>query len=177
VVEVKVPVGHSVADVAPAPETNEPAGAGVHGAYPVAEYDPAEHWIASPVPLSPTLCMALAWFRLLSVRITEPVFGPAAVGSKSIATVQFAPPASEYGEPPEATWRQVEVLSHRKPGATLGFNPELGTAKRSGWLPTFATVKPSALSVESSTPTAVVVGKVSVAGGVDRSISFTALLL
>jgi hypothetical protein len=41
-----VPAGHCVAEVAPGPVAYDPAGAGVHGVSPDAEYDPGEQSVS-----------------------------------------------------------------------------------------------------------------------------------
>src|ERR1039458_6921247 len=103
---------------------------------------------ASPVPLSPMLCVTdgLA-FRLLSVSTTDPENCPVVVGMKSTASPQLVPAASVPAEDEVRTSGQVVDESSLKLAETLGFVPVPGTGKVSGMFPMFLTVTGSGLSV------------------------------
>jgi hypothetical protein len=91
----------------------------------------------------------------LSVVVKESVRGdPPCVGVKLKTSVQLAPTASEAALDVEVSWGQVELVLILKFAPMLGLLPVVGTAKRSGALPLFATVRVSGLS-ELVVPTAV----------------------
>src|ERR1700691_5923042 len=128
---------------------------------------------ATPVPLSPMLCVTAGIaLRLLSVRTADPVIGPMAVGMKSTARTQLVPAASVPAVDDERTSGQVVDASRVKLAETLGFSPDPGTGKLSGALPMLLSVTAFGLSLLCE-PT-LVLAKLRL-GGVARGSSSTAL--
>jgi hypothetical protein len=111
--------------------------------------------------------------RLLSTVAKEPVRGSASVGAKLTISMQLCPAKSEAELEVEVSCGQVELELRLKLVEILGLLPVVGTVKRSGALPLFATVKFFGLS-ELVAPIGVE-AKARV-GGFCAFISFAALL-
>jgi len=125
-----------------------------------------------PVPLKEMLCVAPLTLRALSVKTSDPLSEPAAVGEKLVGRRQDSPAAKVPDEEElELTKGQAEVtlLLSVKLVAMLGLSPVAGTGKLSGALPILCTVTVCGLSLLVA-PTAVV-AKVKL-GGLAKS-SFT----
>src|ERR1035438_4724570 len=111
------------------------------------------------VPRRAMVCVALVVFRLLSVRTTEPLVLPAAVGVKSTASVQDAPEASVEVEDDVLNCGHVVAVFSAKPIEMLGFVPIVGVTRVSALLPMFEIVAVCGPSVVSVDPTLVAVAK------------------
>ncbi len=99
------------------------------------------------------VCVAAAAFNELSVSTADPVSAPTWTGSKSMAMVQFAPPAKVCGLLDVKSSGQVEAEANAKLELTFGLLPLVGGGIVSVALPMFETIAVCGLSVESDAPT------------------------
>lgn len=131
-----------------------------------------------PVPDKLIVCVLGLIFRLVSVKMSEPLIAPTIVGVKLMGSVQLVwagnDPDALLLLPTSGQELLPLLLSVKLVEEILGSFPEEGIGKLRAVLPMFSTVTVCGLSL-LVLPTAVVGTKVN-EGGVLTTISFTALL-
>ena len=103
----------------------------------------------TPAPLSEMVCAAFVRFKLLSVKISDPVSEPTAVGLKLTGNRQLAPAARvpEEESVVKSGHAAVPLLFSAKFAEMDGLLPLVGTASVRGALPMLATVTVCGLSL------------------------------